>query len=151
MNEVIAIIGVLAAMGAIGLLIVIVAMIFWETRRQLWCVGDPLRTLDGLGEDWREKTKALIQPALWTASHAGTWRTPLILRDGGIVRPLASKWRLKMHTTEKHSADFRTFSEAELDQVSGAGLSLVEYLIAAYHVGTVPYQTGKLAGLHRSE
>jgi hypothetical protein len=56
-----------------------------------------------------------------------------------------------MHTTEKHhSTDVRILTEAELQQVSGAGLTLEEYLITAYHVGTVPYETGKLgSGLQR--
>jgi hypothetical protein len=56
-----------------------------------------------------------------------------------------------MHTTEKHhSADVRTLTEAELHQVSGAGVTLEEFLITAYHIGTVPYQTEKLGpGLHR--
>jgi hypothetical protein len=54
-----------------------------------------------------------------------------------------------MHTTEKHhSADDRTLTEAELDQVSAG--TFWEYVDAGWNVGTVPYQTGKLgSGLRK--
>ncbi len=55
-----------------------------------------------------------------------------------------------MHTTEKHhSADDRTLSDAELDQVSG-GITLEEYFFQAWYIGTIPHETAKLGpGLQR--